>query len=442
MIKQAAVSTIKSRSHCNVYNENDFLPLIVSPMYSVISEKNYRVYLDKKIQVCLPRQKNEFTMSTNFFSACSIEDFKYFILEDKSKMSLIHSTTPDEPFKMCIDTANGNMKILHDIIREAKTEFGKKLLIMAGNVGSVDAFEKLAETGCDYIRVGIGGGGSCTTSTHTGVGQKDLKDLVSWCHARRLQNKKRIKDTELLMKSPKAPKPMTEPSWKHVYEKQLNVINCKIVADGISSYIKKSEFHRNGYAAINNLLYSGANMVMIGTIFAKCLESAGNKFFINPYKTHISLEENQHEKYYRSGLLKSVVRGMSTQEEQVKYKCIHRNMEVGDDVIIKRSQNDFVVGNIHKVLGIGDCTDGNNSFVTLKQGEKINVIDIDCVQLVKLKPSEGKTVYVDVEYTIDEWLNGKQSEPDTFPGFIPMLQSAMSYTNSLDLTEFKERHYA
>jgi hypothetical protein len=50
---------------------------------------------------------------------------------------------------------------------------------------------------------------------------------------------------------------------------------------------------------------------------------------------------------------------------------------------------------------------------------------------VKLKTSEGKVSYQKVEYTLKSWA---ENETD-------YLRSAMSYTNSHDLTEYKDSEW-
>jgi len=54
MIQQTKIG-LNSRTEANPYNEDGFLPLITAPMYSVVDDNNYQIFLDNKIQVCLPR---------------------------------------------------------------------------------------------------------------------------------------------------------------------------------------------------------------------------------------------------------------------------------------------------------------------------------------------------------------------------------------------------
>lgn len=170
MIKQSAIG-LNSRSETNPFGDNGFLPLITAPVYSVVDETNYRVFLDNKIQVCLPRKTNTDKFSdTDFYKV-----WKSYSLQDFENKYCLSGNLFEGQRKVLIDTANGNMPALHKAIRKAKEIHGDNLVIMAGNVSSVEVFIELAKVGCDFIRVGVGGGSGCNTSLQTGVGQEDLE---------------------------------------------------------------------------------------------------------------------------------------------------------------------------------------------------------------------------------------------------------------------------
>lgn len=355
MIKQAPVSFIDSRTECKPYDENGFLPIIVSNMYSVLDKKSAEVFLDNQLRVCMPRNIHadntvELQKKEAYFDSYSIDEFiENFItttsgfLNDKD--GHIIKTC------VCIDTANGNMNKLHHVISVAKLTYKDKLVIMSGNVSTVESFMTLAGAGCDYIRVGIGGGGACSTTSNVGVGQESLEDLI----------------TEIAKIKPDG---------------------VKVVADGITSYIKyckkKYGYNSNGYAAINKLLYCGADLVMVGKLFAQCVESAGDKsiylynkkkkidyskYMVNEQSVINYLNQFDTLKYIRVNYS-----GMSTQKEQRLY---------------------------------------NN----------------------KLKPSEGSTKWIKVRWTLHDWLNGNknQDKKPYLSGWINSVKSMMSYTNKKTL---------
>lgn len=411
MIKQAATG-LNSRSEANPYDENGFLPLITAPMYSVVNETNYQVFLDNKIQVCLPRNVSLPGTSlinnpnTPVWFSLSLSDFISYWCNPESPTATFQSKN-----YICIDTANGNIPALHEAIRKAKEIHGDNLVIMAGNVASVEAFVELAKTGVDYIRVGIGGGGGCNTTSNTGVGQKDLKRLIVRCDSVRGENiefKQRCKDfTEGKIKG-------LFGGWSKKEEQELfNIANVKIVADGISTYIKQCEtkygFNDNGYAAINKLLFAGADLVMIGKLFAQCLESAGEKKIQDGEKILNVQEVNE---WYSLGDLEikdfvepnnrelhAVVKysGMSTQREQMSYKLMEDNL-VFD----------------YKTISIGEWYNDKKQ---------------------NIKPSEGSVSWIPIRWTLSEWLHGSDNQ-DSYPylmGWINSIKSAMAYSGKLNL---------
>lgn len=400
MIKQSAIG-LNSRSEANPYKENGFLPLITAPMYSVVDENNYQVFLDNKIQVCLPRDVGD--MSDEYFVSLSLKDFIQYFIE------LEEDIIPDKKYKVCIDTANGNMPALHDAIRKAKEIHGNNLIIIAGNVASVEAFIELAKTGVDYIRVGIGGGGCCNTTSNTGVGQEDLYVLIHQCNYLRGDFSK----SEFKNGLHNYPFFGTIRRSDYTEQELKNIHNVKIVADGISTYIKQCEtkygFNDNGYAAINKLLFAGADLVMIGKLFAQCLESAGDKTSQMRYDSG----ENWIARGKAIGEIwnndddQLIVKysGMSTQEEQKKYRIDIQQLEIIDGPTL--------------------TTNSNYEYTIKKIGEPFK----------NIKPSEGSVQWIPVRWTLSEWLNGSKNQ-DQYPylmGWTNSIKSAMAYTGKTTL---------
>lgn len=379
MIKQAAIG-LNSRSEANPYNEYGFLPLITAPMYSVVDDTNYQMFLDNNIQVCLPRQSGTLlSYNDKFFIAISLNEFiENFVLENyRRNLTRIKEDYGFSHIKVCIDTANGNIPNLHEAIRKAKEIHGDNLVIMTGNVASVEAFVELAKTGVDYIRVGIGGGGGCNTTSNTGIGQENLKRLIFQC--------KDVQDNDVLHK------------LEYSSIDRINIAKVKMVADGISSWVRFCEkeygYNDNGYAAINELLFAGADLVMVGKLFAQCLESAGEKTYNcgvggstweYTYKT-LDIDPNDYSTKRRL-VLDVKYSGMSTYQEQRNYRP---KKKLGNSNI---SGTDF-------------------------------------------KPSEGSVQWIPVRWTLNEWLNGSanQDEAPYLMGWINSIKSAMAYTGKTTL---------
>lgn len=234
-IVQAATSNVSSRSECNPYYEDGFLPLFTAPMASVVGIENYHLFINNKIRPILPRTVDLFDrkiLCGEVWCAFSLKEFISFA----NKNTLMISS--DKKLYILIDIANGNMTKLHDAIKCAKEAFGDNMQIMAGNVANPDAYVALSDAGADYVRIGIGTGSVCITTSNTGV-HYPMASLIDECHT-----------ASLTLKNP-----------------------AKIIADG---GIK-------GYADITKALALGADYVMCGSIFNKMLESSGITKKLNPF---------------------------------------------------------------------------------------------------------------------------------------------------------------
>jgi IMP dehydrogenase len=71
---------------------------------------------------------------------------------------------------LCVDVAHGDHISVKNAIAAIRGKFGYKIHIMAGNVATKEAFERLSDWGADSIRVGVGGGSICSTRVQTGHG--------------------------------------------------------------------------------------------------------------------------------------------------------------------------------------------------------------------------------------------------------------------------------
>lgn len=219
----SVVSEIESRSECNptcfdiTGKKEGFLPLITAPMSCVINENNYKEYDKLGISVIIPRtvsSKRRIEMMTKFFCAFSIkeaEDILEFPVPAKSVR-----------YHVLIDVANGHMKKQIKLGKKLKEKFGTNVVIMGGNIANPETYKEYENAGFDFIRVGIGGGNSCLSSTQTGV---------HYPMASLLDDIKKIKGTS----------------------------RCKIIADGGISC----------YSDIIKCISLGADYVMCGRLFTQ-----------------------------------------------------------------------------------------------------------------------------------------------------------------------------
>ncbi len=128
-----------------------------------------------------------------------------------------------------IDTAHGNSKNVIDAITDTKKNFPNVQLI-AGNVATADAVERLVKAGVDAVKIGIGPGSICTTRIVAGVGVPQITAIME-C------------------------------------SKVARKYDIPIIADGGIKYS----------GDVVKAIAAGANCVMIGSLFAGTEESPGEK---------------------------------------------------------------------------------------------------------------------------------------------------------------------
>ena len=129
-----------------------------------------------------------------------------------------------------IDTAHGHSEKVIEILAKIK-KINSKVPICVGNIASGEAALKLYNEGADILKVGIGPGSICTTRMIAGIGVPQITAV--------LEVKKSMKNKKI-----------------------------KIISDG---GIKFSGDIVKGIAA-------GADVIMMGSIFAGTEESPGKKF--------------------------------------------------------------------------------------------------------------------------------------------------------------------
>lgn len=353
------VSEISSRSECNPYDEDGYLPIFASCMSTVVSMDNIFDFELARIRTVLPRTysiverlKFNFNNQATFIAISLGEADEYFVSHDIFTFldeNLHLNVDNDTKIRICIDLANGHMHKLLDIIKSIKDKYGDRVIVMSGNIANPETYKFYNEAGCDYVRLGIGGGSCCLSSSNLGL---------NFPYFSLLQETYKIK--------------------REVDGK------CKIIADG----------NIRGYRDIQKALVY-ADYVMIGGLFNKTMESAGKTtygksyFNVNGYKIFRPIKtlltygreiprknfENIYTNYVKKGKLEvwKEMFGMSTKKAQAQ---------------------------INTANSISN----------------------------KLKTSEGIIKHQMVEFDLKGWA---ENEKD-------YLKSAMSYTNSKTLDEYKD----
>jgi IMP dehydrogenase/GMP reductase len=180
------LSEIESRKECiSLYNDGN-LPIISSPMYSIIPHnisytdlsKTLELFKHNRIVPTIPRGITV-PLCSKYFTSFSLQEFKEKFLSKK----IDNNPHKDkQPYKVLIDMANGHMKSLLDAVIEFRKLYNRdEILLMVGNIANPNTYRELSEAGADYIRIGIGGGFNCLTSTQTSV-HYPLASLISSCY--------------------------------------------------------------------------------------------------------------------------------------------------------------------------------------------------------------------------------------------------------------------
>jgi GMP reductase len=255
-----SLSTIASRKEINPL-VNGRLPLFTAPMDKVIDETNVKSFDDNLINICLPRHvKYDDLKNDNYFYSYGLDEIIEIINSDKKL-----------PKRVLIDVANGHMQKLYDTSKQIKETYGDSIELMIGNIANPDTYRKYCEIGVDYIRVGIGGGSACTTSANVSI-HYPMASLINECA-----------------------------NLKQIYDNPT-----KIIADG---------GFRN-FSDIIKALALGADYVMLGGVFNKCLESCSENYIeVGGNYKNITIEESI-DYFNEGGDIYKYYRGMSTKEVQ------------------------------------------------------------------------------------------------------------------------------
>ncbi len=252
------ISPIEHRSECIPLDEDGMLPLFTAPMNTVVDKDNFSLFENEMIHAILPRtEKLELRIEYSLkgrWAAYSMTEFESVFCDETSKLD------ESNGIKALIDIANGHMQKSSDLVRAAKNIYGDNITIMVGNIANPRTYEEYARVGADYIRCSIGTGCGCLSSSNTSI-HVPMVTLIDDIVAVREE-------------------------IRGMYKKLP-----KIIADG----------GIRNYRDIIKALALGADYVMIGSVFAKMVESAAHKsctgedWFGLPITTTVRDLDNVHK---------------------------------------------------------------------------------------------------------------------------------------------------
>lgn len=176
-----------------------------------------------------------------------------------------------------LDTAHGHSKGVLDAVKKVKSVY-PELQVIAGNVATSEATRDLIEAGADAVKVGIGPGSICTTRIVTGIGVPQVTAIIECAKVGK----------------------------EH---------GVPVIADG---GIKFS-------GDLTKAIGAGANIIMIGSLFAGTSESPGEEeiFEGRRFKTYRgmgslgAMDSGSKDRYFQENTKKYVPEGV---EGRVPYR--------------------------------------------------------------------------------------------------------------------------
>lgn len=295
-VMQAPVSFCNHRCEVNPFINvcnREVYPVFVSPMASVTNEKNYKVWIDNKLTPVVPRsiQKSDenpdglsfeerMEIAKETFVSVSLKEAQnelYNYLDVSEYGSLAYT------WYICIDIAHGTLSELYDICKKLKSEYGKHIVLMTGNVANPSAYSFYADAGIDWVRVGIGGGSRCTSSANVSI-HYPMATLLDGLNEERK-------------------------AYAHSHNGNAPT---KIVADGGIGW----------FDDIQKSLALGADAVMCGKIFAECEEACEEIYWARSLEEAKDKTKRRYDTHNESNLPGNIQideRGTNSLEELKLY---------------------------------------------------------------------------------------------------------------------------
>ena len=240
-----------------------------------------------------------------------------------------------------VDSAHGHSKNILEAVKNIKKTY-PDLQVIAGNVATGEAVKALIEAGADAVKIGIGPGSICTTRVVAGIGVPQITAIMD--------------------------------AYKVAKE-----YNIPIIADGGIKYS----------GDMTKAIAAGANVCMMGSIFAGCDESPGTfeLYQGRKYKVYrgmgslAAMENGSKDRYFQEDAKKLVPEGV---EGRVAYKGSV------EDTVFK------LIGGLRS--GMGYC--GAPNIETLKETGKF--VKISAASLKESHPHDIHITKEAPNYSIDE----------------------------------------
>ncbi len=195
----------------------------------------------------------------------------------KDMMERVDALAKAQVDVITLDTAHGHSKGVLEGVKKIKAKY-PNLQIIAGNIATAEAVRDLVEAGADCVKVGIGPGSICTTRIVAGVGVPQLTAVMDCVE-------------------------------------EARKTGTPVIADGGLKYS----------GDIVKALAGGAQVAMMGSLFAGCEEAPGEMEIYQgrSYKVYRgmgslgAMEKGSSDRYFQNGTKKFVPEGV---EGRIAYK--------------------------------------------------------------------------------------------------------------------------
>lgn len=254
------------------------------------------------------------------------------------RVEALHDASVDV---LVIDSAHGHSKNIFQALEQIKSRY-PEIQVIAGNVATAAATRDLINAGADAVKVGIGPGSICTTRIVAGIGVPQISAVMD------------------------------------CYE-EAKKDGIPIIADGGIQYS----------GDITKAIAAGANVCMMGSIFAGCDESPGGYELYQGRKYKVyrgmgsiaAMENGSKDRYFQTDAKKLVPEGV---EGRIPYKGY-----VEDEVF-------QLIGGLRS--GMGYC--GAKDIETLKTTGKF--VKISAASLKESHPHDIHITKEAPNYSVDE----------------------------------------
>lgn len=183
-------SNLSSRNEVDINSNGYELPIAMSPMDLITSPEMINLFIEKGGLATVHRYFKSADKQLQYVKDCDNSKLYFAIGSIKKYKDWISYLYDKGVRKFMVDMAHGDSRLCTDTIKYIKSNFTETSVI-AGNVVTKAALERLQIAGADGIRVGFGSGSICSTRLATGFGVPQFTAILDCA--------KMIKDNVLLI---------------------------------------------------------------------------------------------------------------------------------------------------------------------------------------------------------------------------------------------------